>query len=221
MRVGGGGIYRTVRYSNSYYFKEAFNTIMRRKAALAENNQGTDKNLSNNKAVDSPFDKNGLGKLYEPHFKKYGANINADGTASLTESQRKMLREKYNMNNMSKNEYYSFLAELTNLNVISARDFNESSSVVAIPISDKEIICIPDLDDAFVNDERTFSIKNQRKLVDGIQINREFMKKTKKDIFPFPREKSKEKFLGICDYADNLHSKILRIMESIGSDDEE
>ena len=75
MRVGGGGIYRTVRYSNSYYFKEAFNTIMRRKAALAENNQGTDKNLSNNKAVDSPFDKNGLGKLYEPHFKKYGANI--------------------------------------------------------------------------------------------------------------------------------------------------
>ncbi len=220
MRVGsGGGSYRIVRYSNSYYFKKAFDAIMRNKASSAENNKGIDNNLLNRKAnIDNPF-KYGSNRLFEPHFKKHGANINADGTASLTESQRKMLREKYNMNNMSENEYYRFLAELTNLNVISASDFNESSSVVAIPISDHEMIVIPDFDDAFGEDKMTFSIKNQRKLVDGIRINKEFIKNTKKDIFPFSREKSKEKFLNICDYTGNIHSKILGIMEFIGSDE--
>lgn len=49
-------------------------------------------------------------------------NWNADGTSELTEDQIQYLREKYDVENMSKSDFYNLLAELSGMNVISHKD---------------------------------------------------------------------------------------------------
>lgn len=49
-------------------------------------------------------------------------NWNADGTSELTESQMRYLQNKYDIENLSKNDFYNLLAELSNMNVISHED---------------------------------------------------------------------------------------------------
>lgn len=49
-------------------------------------------------------------------------NWNADGTSELTEDQIQYLREKYDVENMSKSDFYNLLAELSDMNVISHKD---------------------------------------------------------------------------------------------------
>lgn len=46
----------------------------------------------------------------------------ADGTGELTESQISYLREKYDVENLSQNDFYHLLAELSGMNVISRED---------------------------------------------------------------------------------------------------
>lgn len=46
----------------------------------------------------------------------------ADGTSSLTESQIDRLRSVYDLSNMDKESYWNLMADLTDMNVISARD---------------------------------------------------------------------------------------------------
>lgn len=49
-------------------------------------------------------------------------NWNADGTSELTEDQIHYLQEKYDVENMSKTEFYNLMAELSGMNVISYED---------------------------------------------------------------------------------------------------
>ncbi|WP_371300172.1 hypothetical protein [Schaedlerella sp.] len=49
-------------------------------------------------------------------------NWNADGTSELTEDQIQYLQEKYDVENMSKSEFYNLMAELSGMNVISHKD---------------------------------------------------------------------------------------------------
>lgn len=49
-------------------------------------------------------------------------NWSADGTSELTESQIKYLQEKYDIENLSKSDFYNLLAELSGMNVISQED---------------------------------------------------------------------------------------------------
>lgn len=49
-------------------------------------------------------------------------NWNADGTSELTEDQIHYLQEKYDVENMSKTEFYNLMAELSGMNVISHED---------------------------------------------------------------------------------------------------
>ena len=49
-------------------------------------------------------------------------NWNADGTSELTEDQIQYLQEKYDVENMSKSDFYNLLAELSDMNVISHKD---------------------------------------------------------------------------------------------------
>ena len=49
-------------------------------------------------------------------------NWNADGTSELTESQIRYLKEKYDVQNLSRSDFYNLLAELSNRNVISYED---------------------------------------------------------------------------------------------------
>ncbi len=54
-----------------------------------------------------------------------GINWNSDGSCELTEAQAKDLRERYDMEGLSTDEYYTLLVELVNLNVISGDDFEK------------------------------------------------------------------------------------------------
>lgn len=49
-------------------------------------------------------------------------NWNADGTSELTESQIQYLKEKYDVENLSRSDFYNLLSELSNMNVISHDD---------------------------------------------------------------------------------------------------
>ncbi len=49
-------------------------------------------------------------------------NWNADGTSELTDDQIQYLQEKYDVENMSKSDFYNLLAELSCMNVISHKD---------------------------------------------------------------------------------------------------
>lgn len=49
-------------------------------------------------------------------------NWNADGTNELTESQMRYLQNKYDIENLSKTDFYNLLAELSSMNVISHED---------------------------------------------------------------------------------------------------
>lgn len=59
-------------------------------------------------------------------------NWNADGTASLTEEQADQLKATYDLSHMDKESYWNLMADLTNLNVISARDI-ASQCVAKVP----------------------------------------------------------------------------------------
>ncbi len=49
-------------------------------------------------------------------------NWEADGNLSLTKDQAEYLTSKYDFLDMSKQDYYNFLSELTHMNIISAED---------------------------------------------------------------------------------------------------
>ncbi len=49
-------------------------------------------------------------------------NWNATGTDVLTQTQMADLRERYDIENMSKQDFYDLLSDLTHLNVVSAHD---------------------------------------------------------------------------------------------------
>lgn len=49
-------------------------------------------------------------------------NWDADGSAKLTKEQVKDLKSRYDITDISKQDYYNLLAELTDMNVISAKD---------------------------------------------------------------------------------------------------
>ena len=49
-------------------------------------------------------------------------NWNADGTSELADDQIQYLQEKYDVENMSKSDFYNLLAELSGMNVISHKD---------------------------------------------------------------------------------------------------
>ncbi len=49
-------------------------------------------------------------------------NWEADGSLSLTKDQAEYLTSKYDFSDMSKQDYYNFLSELTHMNIISAED---------------------------------------------------------------------------------------------------
>lgn len=49
-------------------------------------------------------------------------NWNATGTDVLTQAQIKDLQERYDIENMSKQDFYDLLSDLTNLNAVSAQD---------------------------------------------------------------------------------------------------
>lgn len=52
----------------------------------------------------------------------YGVNWEADGTSQLTEEQIEYLKGKYDIENMTKEEYYNLMTELTQMNAISGKD---------------------------------------------------------------------------------------------------
>lgn len=54
-----------------------------------------------------------------------GINWNSDGACELTDVQARDLRERYDVEDLSAEEYYTLLAELVNLNVISGDDFEK------------------------------------------------------------------------------------------------
>lgn len=56
---------------------------------------------------------------------KDNINWNADGSSKLTDEQIKDLKERYDVENLSKEEYYNLLTELVNLNVVSGDDFEK------------------------------------------------------------------------------------------------
>lgn len=59
-------------------------------------------------------------------------NWYADGTASLTKEQADQLKATYDLSHMDKESYWNLMADLTNLNVISARDI-ASQCVAKLP----------------------------------------------------------------------------------------
>lgn len=61
-------------------------------------------------------------------------NWDADGTSSLTEEQIEHLRSTYDLSHMDKESYWDLMAELTDMNVISARDI-ASQCVAKLPSS--------------------------------------------------------------------------------------
>ncbi len=63
---------------------------------------------------------------------KDSINWNSDGSGKLTDEQIKDLKERYDVENLSQEEYYNLLTELVNLNVISGDDF-EKEFVKKVP----------------------------------------------------------------------------------------
>ena len=65
-------------------------------------------------------------------------NWNATGTDVLTQAQMEDLQERYDIENMSKQDFYNLLSDLTHLNVVSAQDcvhlFWEHSPEMNVPI---------------------------------------------------------------------------------------
>lgn len=49
-------------------------------------------------------------------------NWDADGTSKLTQEQIDYLRSTYDLSDMSKQDYYDLMADLTNMNAISIKD---------------------------------------------------------------------------------------------------
>lgn len=60
-------------------------------------------------------------------------NWDADGTAALTSEQIDYLKSKYDLSDMTKQEYYDFLADLSNMNVISAEEILSQFSAPMTP----------------------------------------------------------------------------------------
>ena len=61
-------------------------------------------------------------------------NWNADGTSELTEDQIQYLQEKYDVENMSKSEFYNLMAELSGMNVITHKIFQKPHDQIAAPL---------------------------------------------------------------------------------------
>lgn len=61
-------------------------------------------------------------------------NWNATGNATLTAEQISELRGKYNLNNLSPQEYYDLMADLTNMDAISAEDIHSMFLAKAPPM---------------------------------------------------------------------------------------
>lgn len=59
-------------------------------------------------------------------------NWDADGTSALTKEQIEHLRSVYDLSNMDKEDYWNLMADLTDMNVISARDI-ASQCVAKLP----------------------------------------------------------------------------------------
>ncbi len=59
---------------------------------------------------------------------------NADGTSTLTEQQIEELKSKYDVNNLSDEDYYNLIADLTNINVLSMGNIS-SMSTCNIPVN--------------------------------------------------------------------------------------
>lgn len=61
-------------------------------------------------------------------------NWDATGEATLTDEQIAELRNKYNLENLSPQHYYDLMADLTNMNAISAEDIHSMHLATAPPM---------------------------------------------------------------------------------------
>jgi len=68
-------------------------------------------------------------------------NWNADGTNELTESQMRYLQNKYDIENLSKTDFYNLLAELSSMNVISHEDVENQFLCQGDPAANVKFLC--------------------------------------------------------------------------------
>lgn len=67
-------------------------------------------------------------------------NWNSTGDATLTTEQITELRSKYNLNNLSSQDFYDLMVDLTNMNVISAEDIHDMFVLQAPPAGSYVIV---------------------------------------------------------------------------------